>query len=132
MNIYQTNILDKFDNPLHSGKPDKFTHSHHLQNLTCGDEVTIFLTVIDDIVTDARFAGEGCVISLASAEIVCENLIGKRLDEVLQLTWEDVVELLQIPLTASRIKCAHLSLQAAQEALKSSEGVARSQLSVTS
>jgi nitrogen fixation NifU-like protein len=116
MNIYQANILDKFNNPTHRHKPAQFTHSATVENLTCGDQVTMYLTISDGLITDIGFEGEGCVISLAAAEIIAAEITGQAVDKVAKLTWEDAVKMLNIELSMTRIKCAHLSLEAIQQA----------------
>jgi nitrogen fixation NifU-like protein len=65
----------------------------------------------DQRVTDARFSGRGCAISLASADLLLESIQGKTLEEIKQLTKEDVLDLLGIELGPVRLKCALLSLK---------------------
>jgi nitrogen fixation protein NifU and related proteins len=129
MNIYQAEILDKYNNPQHMGQPEQFTHSYRLENLSCGDEVEVYLQVSGDELHGMQYMGEGCVISLAAAETMAEVLVGKKIVEILQLDWQDVVKLLKIELTASRIKCAHLSLEAVQKALQTKPAATLSQSS---
>jgi len=63
------------------------------------------------IITEAAFSGHGCAISQASADLLIENIIGKSLDNVKQMTKEDVLDLLGIELGPVRLKCALLSLK---------------------
>jgi nitrogen fixation NifU-like protein len=118
MNEQQQILLDHYHNPRNFGKPESFTHSKKLQNLSCGDEVELFLTVNNETVTQAAFEGEGCSISIAAASLLTEKLPGMTLSDVLELDFEDMIDLVGIPLTTSRVKCAVLSLEAAHEALR--------------
>jgi nitrogen fixation NifU-like protein len=118
MNIYQQNILDNYHHPQNSGKPEHYTHSFKLQNLSCGDEVEVFVNLENGIIKDVHHVSEGCAISIASSSILSEELKGKTIDEVAKLTPEYMLELLGIELTTSRLKCAHLPLQAVQKALE--------------
>lgn len=118
MNIYQQEILDHYDHPIHKGKPADFTHSCKLQNLSCGDEVEVFLTIKNQKIEKINFEGEGCVISLASCDIHAQTLEGKSTEEISKLTWEDSVKFVGVELTSSRIKCAHMVLEAIQKAVK--------------
>ena len=118
MNLQQQNILDNYHHPLNQGKPDSFTHHMRLENFTCGDAIDIYLSVHDSRVADARFEGEGCSISIATASMLTEELKGKQIAEVEAMTIDDLLKMLGIELTPSRRKCAYLSLEAAQSALK--------------
>jgi len=51
-------------------------------NPLCGDKVTLYLKLVDSVIEDARFEGNGCAISTASASLMTEALKGKTLDEV--------------------------------------------------
>lgn len=117
MNIYQEQILDHYHHPQNSGKPQSFTHSFKLANLSCGDEIEVFVTVEDGMVKDVHFVAEGCSISIASASMISEALKGKTLEEIQQLDDKFVTDLLGIQLTTSRIKCGLLPLEAVKSAL---------------
>ena len=79
--LYQDVILD------HSKRPRNFhpiaDADHHANgyNPLCGDKVTIYLTLVDDRITDISFQGSGCAISTASASILTETLKGKTRKE---------------------------------------------------
>ncbi len=51
------------------------------KNLSCGDEITLYLKVKDNIIKEVTFTGHGCIISQASASMMCEYLEGKTVDE---------------------------------------------------
>lgn len=119
MNIYQSNILDRYNYPQYQSRPDHFTHSKRLENLSCGDQVEVYLMIEGEQVRAIHYQGEGCVIALASAEILAEKLRGQTRRQITKLTWQDAVDYLGITLTGSRIKCAHLALEAIQQAIDS-------------
>lgn len=52
------------------------------KNISCGDEITLYVKLNDNKVEDAKFEGIGCAISQASANLMIENIIGKSLEEV--------------------------------------------------
>jgi nitrogen fixation NifU-like protein len=60
---------------------------------------------------DIAWGGEGCAISQATASMLGDEIIGKTLDEIRQISKEDVLELVGFPLTMNRVKCALLSLK---------------------
>jgi nitrogen fixation NifU-like protein len=110
--LYRELIIDRYKNPQKQGSLDPHDYSYEDDNPLCGDRIQIDVRVDDqNVVTDALFTGEGCAISLASADLLLESIIGKSLDEVKTLSKDDILELLGIQLGAVRIKCALLSLK---------------------
>ncbi|MBL8015303.1 MAG: iron-sulfur cluster assembly scaffold protein [Candidatus Doudnabacteria bacterium] len=117
MNIYQQDILDHYHHPHNQGVLVGATHRFTVENLSCGDKVTVYLVVESERIIKAGFEAEGCVISIASASKLTDELVGKSVKEVENMQPEYMLELLGIELSSSRLKCAHISLQAAQKAL---------------
>jgi nitrogen fixation NifU-like protein len=94
------------------GTLDPHDYSYKDDNPLCGDEVRIDIRVDDaGNVTEAAFEGHGCAISMASADLLVESIVGKNLDEVKSLSKEDILEMLGIELSPVRLKCALLSLK---------------------
>ena len=83
-------------------------------NPSCGDKVSIDGTVCDNKITEIYFDGVGCVISQATASILTEHCIGKTLNEILDLSKDNILKMIGIKLGPVRIKCALLPLQALQ------------------
>ncbi len=110
--MYREVIIDHYKNPGYRGTLDPHDISFEDENPLCGDHIRIDLRVNENgIVTEALFSGHGCAISQASADLLLESIIGKTLDEVRQLTKDDLLELLGIELGPVRLKCALLSLK---------------------
>lgn len=111
--LYREVILEHYKNPGYRGSLDPHTYSYEDENPLCGDHIRIDLRVDDKgIVTEAAFDGHGCAISQASSDLLLESIIGKSIDEVKELTKEDVLDLLGITeLGPVRLKCALLSLK---------------------
>jgi nitrogen fixation NifU-like protein len=110
--LYRELIIERYKNPLYRGELDPHDISFEDDNPLCGDHIRIDLRVDqDDIVQDARFAGHGCAISQASADLLVESVIGQSLEKVKELTKEDLLEMLGIELGPVRLKCALLSLK---------------------
>src|SRR3989338_4071066 len=109
--MYQENILDHYKSPRNFGKIGNATVHHHEYNPLCGDEVELYLVIDENKkVIDVKFYGRGCAISLASASMLTEQIKGKILDELKNMTKEDILEMLGIPISPVRLKCALLSL----------------------
>lgn len=120
MNPYQEQILEHYKSPLNYGQPDwQPTYTFTLVNLSCGDEITVFLLIEDSKVIDFRFTARGCSISVASTSLLSQKLIGMKISEVEKLTLQSILDLIGIELTITRRKCAYLGLQAVKEALQS-------------
>ena len=110
--LYRELIIDRYKNPQMRGDLDPNDYTYEDDNPLCGDRIRVDLRVDgDNIVTEAAFSGEGCAISLASADLLLESIIGKSLQEVKQLTKDDILEMLGIELGPVRLKCALLSLK---------------------
>lgn len=118
MNEIQENILDNYKHPKHFGDPlDKTYISEEGSNISCGDAIKVFIKIDKDIIKDIRFTGEGCSISIASASLLYQDLIGKDIKDVLKLDNDYPERLMRIELTLSRKKCASLSLEAIKKAI---------------
>lgn len=111
MNVYQEELLDHYENPSNYGTLPNPNISHEEDNPLCGDRIRIDLIVEDDIITEVRFSGHGCTISLAAASMLTEEIEGKSLTEVKKLSRDDILDMIGIPLGPVRVKCALLALK---------------------
>ncbi len=112
LDMYREYILDHYKQPHNFGTLDDPDISHEDVNHLCGDEIRIDVKLdAEGRVADVRFKGRGCAISQASASILTDTIKGMSLDEIKELSKDDVVEYLGIPLGPVRLKCALLSLQ---------------------
>ncbi len=117
--LYKENILDHYKNPRNKGTLPKYTHCHRELNPVCGDEIEIFVNLVAGRIDSISFLGKGCAISQASASLLGEQIKGKSLQEVHKLAPWNIYNLLGIPISHSRSKCALLPLKTIQEGLKS-------------
>jgi nitrogen fixation NifU-like protein len=110
--LYRENILDHYQNPRNYGALDDPDISYEDDNPLCGDVIRIDIKLDEqDRISEVGFSGEGCAISQASASMLTEEILGKTLDEVKQISKDDVLEMLGIQLGPVRLKCALLSLK---------------------
>jgi nitrogen fixation NifU-like protein len=110
--LYRENILDHYQNPRNYGTLDDPDISYEDDNPLCGDVIRIDIKLDDqDRISQVAFSGEGCAISQASASMLTEEIVGKTLDELKQISKDDILDMLGIQLGPVRIKCALLSLK---------------------
>ncbi|HEY8152840.1 MAG TPA: SUF system NifU family Fe-S cluster assembly protein [Myxococcota bacterium] len=83
--LYQSVILDHNKAPRNLRRPASANRTAEGRNPLCGDQLTVFLEVENDVVKDAAFQGSGCAISTASASLMTEGVKGRRVDEVEKL-----------------------------------------------
>ena len=116
--LYKEHILDHYRNPRNKGALRHFDIKQESVNPSCGDTLVLYV-LFDDSgrVKESAFEGSGCAISQAGASLLTEKIKGKSLDELKKLAKEDILEMLGIPLSPVRLKCALLSLDTFKNAL---------------
>ena len=114
--LYRENILDHYKHPHNWSPPadaiaDPDLEFHDLNPL-CGDELTVQLAVDgEQRIEQIRFIGHGCAISQAAASMASDEVKGMKVQDLLSLDRSFVLELLGIDISATRMKCALLSLK---------------------
>jgi nitrogen fixation NifU-like protein len=83
--LYRDVILDHNRRPRNTGVLAPPAHHARGHNPLCGDELTVYVALDDDLVKDVRFEGKGCAISIASASLMSEAVKGRRRDEIARL-----------------------------------------------
>lgn len=116
--IYQEVILDNYQNPKNFGALKQPTVIHEEMNAFCGDKIRMEIKIRNDKIDDVAFSGQGCVISVASASLLTDHIKNKKISDIIRMSKEDVSNLLNISLSPTRLKCAWLSWEVLQKALK--------------
>ena len=135
-NLYKEVILDHYKNPLNKSLAKEYDVQVHHINQSCGDEITLNITLTGNVISKITWDGVGCSISQASVSIASDLLVGKTLDvsesitqefmDLMQskgkksgneLVLEDAVALAGVSQYPARIKCALLGWMAIKDAV---------------
>jgi nitrogen fixation protein NifU and related proteins len=115
--LYRDFILDHYRNPRNAGTLPDPDATFEDNNPLCGDKIRMDLRVEDGKVTDVKFAGRGCAISMASASLLTEQIKGMSVTEIAKLGKDDVLANVGINISAARLKCALLGIKVLKQAL---------------
>lgn len=114
--MYSEKVMETFKNPQNVGEVENYNAIGTVGNATCGDIMQITLRIEDDIIKDAKFKTFGCAAAIASSSVATTMVIGKTLDEALQLKNKDVIESLE-GLPPQKIHCSVLAEEAIKAAI---------------
>lgn len=131
--LYRRVIMDHYQKPRNRGTIEDGAVTVDLNNPTCGDRISLQMRVEDGTIEEAKFLGEGCSISLASASMMTEAVKGLKVEEALrfvdlfsnmmqgedvdtdQFPLEDIEALQGVAKFPARIKCATLAWKALEK-----------------
>lgn len=133
--LYRSVIMDHYKNPKNKGVLEGSNVTVDMNNPTCGDVIHLTMNVEDGVVQEAKFEGEGCSISMASASMMTQMVKGKTTEEAAELAHvfsemmlgndvdesvelDDLEALSGVAKFPARIKCATLSWKAMEKGVK--------------
>ncbi len=119
MALYSNTVMDHFRNPRNVGVIEDADGIGEVGNAKCGDIMTMYLKIEDDIVKDVKFETFGCGSAIASSSMATELIKGKPVSEARRLTNKAVAEALD-GLPDYKMHCSVLAEEAILSALDDS------------
>lgn len=114
--MYNDKVMDHFLNPRNAGEIKEADGVGEVGNAKCGDIMRMYVKIENDVIVDVKFRTFGCGSAIAASSISTEMLIGKTIDEALEITNKDVVdELGGLPVV--KVHCSVLAEQAFKMAI---------------
>ena len=115
--MYSQKVMDYFMNPKNMGEIEDASGVGTVGNARCGDIMRMYLKINEDgIIEDVKFKTFGCGAAIATSSMATELVIGKTLEEALQVTNRAVAEALD-GLPANKMHCSLLAEEAINAAL---------------
>ena len=117
MPIYNEKVMDHFTNPRNVGEIENADGVGEVGNPVCGDMMTFYIKVKDNLLDDVKFKTFGCGAAIAVSSITSEMAMGKTLEEAMKITPRSVADELE-GLPKNKFHCSNLGAQALQAAIK--------------
>lgn len=110
--MYREQMIELYRSPMNYGELDPHSFSYEEDNPLCGDVIKMDVLMGENgRVADVRWSGDGCAVSQVAASLLTDDIMGKTLDELRNYDKQELLELLGIPLSMARMKCALLCLK---------------------
>ena len=117
---YSEKAMDHFLNPRNMGEIEDADGVGDVGNPRCGDLMTIYIKVDEGKISDMRFKTLGCAAAIATSDMICEVAKGKKIEEALEITFQDLLdELGSLPPT--KVHCADLAQKGLKAAVEDYE-----------
>ena len=114
--MYTEKVMDHFQNPRNVGEIENASGVGTEGNPTCGDLMTIYIKVEDNIITDVKFKTFGCGAAIATSSMITEMAVGKTIEEALKISRNDVADELE-GLPPVKMHCSNLAADALRAAI---------------
>ncbi|TRZ78083.1 iron-sulfur cluster assembly scaffold protein [bacterium] len=116
--MYSDIVLKHFHNPKNLGKIENADGVGNVGNEICGDTITLYIKVKDDVIEDVKFETLGCAAAIASSSAFTEMVKGKKIEDALKVTSDDVIKALG-GLPEYKTHCSMMAEEALSIAIKS-------------
>ena len=116
MKLYNDKVMDHFMNPRNVGDFENPDGTGTYGSPVCGDMIQVQIKVEDDVIKDAKFKTFGCGSAIASSSVATEMIIGKSIDEALEITNKTIIDELG-GLPPVKVHCSVLADHAIKSAI---------------
>jgi nitrogen fixation NifU-like protein len=116
INMYSEKVMEHFSNPRNVGVIEDADGVGTVGNPVCGDLMTIYIKVKDNIIEDIKFKTFGCGAAIATSSMVTEMAMGKTIEEALKISRNDVADELE-GLPPVKMHCSNLAADALKAAI---------------
>ena len=113
---YNEKVMEHFSNPRNVGSIEDASGVGTVGNPKCGDIMKVYLKIEEGKILDAKFKTFGCGAAVATSSMATELIIGKTIDEALNITNKTVLDALG-GLPSAKVHCSCLAEEALQAAL---------------
>ncbi len=114
---YSKKVMEQFQNSKNYGKIEDADGIGKVGNTKCGDVMWIYIKVDNDIITNASYETFGCVAAIATSSMAIDMLVGKPINEALEITNKAVAEALD-GLPPEKMHCSLLAEEGIKAAIE--------------
>jgi nitrogen fixation NifU-like protein len=115
--MYSAKVIEHFQNPRNVGEIEAADGIGTVGNASCGDIMTIYIKVVDNVIVDIKFKTFGCGAAIATSSITTEMVKGKTIEEAEKLTRNEVADALG-GLPPIKMHCSNLATDALKAAIE--------------
>ncbi len=114
--MYNETVIDHFNNPRNIGELSDADGVGETGSFKCGDTMVLYIKVKNERIEDVRFQTYGCGAAIASSSMLTEMVKGKKIDEAMQITNQEVADALG-GLPPLKLHCSNLAADALHNAI---------------
>ncbi len=115
-NYYTKETMNRFLNPKYLGEMKDANGIGKVGNPRCGDQMTVYIKVEGGKIKDASFQTLGCAAAIATSDVICEMVIGRKPEEALSITEKEMIKKLE-KLPAVKVHCSSLAIEGLKKAI---------------
>lgn len=116
--MYNDEVMDRYQNPVKNGKIEDFDIKIDESSTTCGDRVVLYAKTNQGKIEEMKWEGEGCILSVVSTDLFCENAVGKDLKSLKEQDDLKFIQDFPIEISPGRVNCVLLPLRALRRGTK--------------
>ncbi len=116
--MYNDEVMDRYQNPVKYRRMENYNIKIDEASTTCGDKIILYVKTNGGKIEDMTWQGEGCILSMVSTDLFCENSVGRDIESVKGTDDLKFVESFPVKISPGRINCVLLPLRALRRGTK--------------